>query len=132
MNSVNKIKKVLLEVGAQTFNEEYEHGILTAVNFSIDINHTTHFFKLPANIGAIESILKSKVKRPVKGTFERIAKQAERTAWKVVLDWVEIQCTMIQMRQAEFVQVFLPYVFMPAQNKTFFEVLKGQDFQLLE
>lgn len=36
--------------------------------------------------------------------------QAERTAWKIMQDWIEVQLSMIQMQQADFQQVFLPYV----------------------
>lgn len=37
--------------------------------------------------------------------------QAERTAWKIMQDWIEVQMSMIQMRQAEFVEVFMPYIY---------------------
>lgn len=39
------------------------------------------------------------------------AQQAERTAWKIVQDWVEVQMSMIQTRQADFEEVFMPYLF---------------------
>jgi len=55
------------------------------------------------------------------------AKQADRTAWKIVQDWVEVQMSMIQLKQAETLQVFLPYVY--NGKKTFYQSLKETNFR---
>ena len=36
--------------------------------------------------------------------------QAQRTAWKILQDWVEVQMSMIKLKQADPMQIFLPYV----------------------
>ena len=55
--------------------------------------------------------------------------QAERTAWKIVQDWVEVQMSMIQMRQAEMLQVFMPYLW--DGKETFYSRVKGDGFRML-
>jgi hypothetical protein len=69
------------------------------------------------------------MKRPRAETEKRLRAQAARTAWKLIQDWVELQMALIKMRQAEFLQVFLPYVW--NGKKTFYTALKEQNFKLL-
>lgn len=57
------------------------------------------------------------------------AMQSERTAWKIVQDWVEVQMSMIQMKQADFVEVFLPYVW--DGRSTVYSRLKESGFRAL-
>jgi hypothetical protein len=75
--------------------------------------------------------MEAEVRKPHRGTLERIAEQAERTAWSLLRDWVHIQVTMIQMQQAEAMQIFLPYAYDGKNNQTLFEKLKGNGFKLL-
>jgi hypothetical protein len=55
------------------------------------------------------------------------AEQASRTAWKIVQDWIEVQMSMIQMKQADTLQVFLPYVY--DGKRTFYQVLQQNNFR---
>ena len=71
------------------------------------------------------------MKRPNSDTKERVRKQAERTAWKIVSDWVQIQLSMIMLEQAEPLQVFLPYAWNPETEKTFYNQLKETGFKQL-
>lgn len=52
--------------------------------------------------------------------------QAERTAWKLMQDWIEVQLSLIQMKQADFMQVFLPYVW--NGKRTFYHAMKDSNF----
>jgi len=36
--------------------------------------------------------------------------------------------SLIELDQVEFLEVFLPYVYFPAEKKTYFEQLKGSGF----
>ena len=61
--------------------------------------------------------------------MDKIRDQASRTAWKLMQDWIEIQVSLIEMRQVEFLQVFLPYVWDGQQ--TYYSYLKEGNFKLL-
>ncbi len=130
--SIMKIEQLLVQVGAKNINKEYENGVLKALIFLVDINIQTLVFKVPAKIEVVEKVLKKNIKRPRAGTWDKIATQAEKTAWKIVCDWVEIQCTMIHLEQAELAEVFLPYAFNPDTNSTLWDRIKQSDLKLLK
>lgn len=55
--------------------------------------------------------------------------QGERTAWKLIQDWIEVQLSLIQLRQVDPAQVFLSYVWDGQQ--TFYERIKSGNFKAL-
>lgn len=129
--SMSKIEELLVEVGAKNINKEYVDKKVTAFYFLVDVNQKSRLFKLPAKAEAIEKVLKAEVKKPQANTYKNIEAQAERTAWKIISDWVEIQCTMIKLEQAELAQVFLPYNYDTKTGSTLWEQVKDNDFKLL-
>jgi hypothetical protein len=106
---------------------------ITALVFHFEIEGRRVAIRVPANAeGCYQTLLKEhrlKVRRMNPGTEERIREQANRTAWRLVQDWVDVQISMIVMRQAEFLEVFLPYVWDGKQ--TLFESFKGGGFKAL-
>lgn len=55
--------------------------------------------------------------------------QGERTAWKLMQDWIEVQLSLIELRQVEPAQVFLSYVWDGQQS--FYDRLKGDGLRAL-
>jgi hypothetical protein len=88
-------------------------------------------FKLPAAVDRVEKVLRASVRRPNASTNARIKEQAERTAWKLQSDWVDIQMSLIELQQVEIMQVFLAYVYFPIQKQTYFERPKESGFKML-
>jgi hypothetical protein len=130
--SINRIEKILVEMGATSVNKQYNKDKkIEAIAFLIIVEGNTIPFKLPAKASEVESVLIKSVKRMTEGTRMRIREQSERTAWKLVSEWVEIQMSMIQLKQADFIEVFLPYVYDYAQNKTFYQSIKDGGFKQL-
>jgi hypothetical protein len=130
--SISRIETKLAVSGANQILKMYDKdGIVEGIAFIMPINGSGMSFKLPARVKECEQILKSKIKRPRENTYKKIAKQAERTAWKIVLDWVEAQMAMIELSQVEFIEVFMPYLYDHSQNKTYFEIVKEKGFQKL-
>lgn len=132
VNSINNIEKKLVSVGAKNINKEYDEGVLKRITFLVDVNGNTAVFKLPAKIDTIFDVLWSQVKRPQPGTKDRIKAQAERTAWKILSDWVEVQCTMILLQQAELAEVFLPYYYNPSLQQTLWNQVNEGSIKLLQ
>ena len=131
--SINNIEKYLVAAGATDISKKYENGICTAITFRMVIRPDYHtlFFQLPAKVEACFDVFWKEIKQPKKDTKLRIREQAERTAWKIVCDWVQVQLSMIQLDQAEIVEVFLPYVYDPRTDQTFYHKIKDNAYKQL-
>lgn len=133
ITSMGRIEKALVEAGASDISKKYADGMCSAVTFRIPVNNIPMFFLLPARADACFKILWGEMTPRGRGQAhkKKWMAQAERTAWKIVADWVEIQLSMIQLEQAELMQVFLPYAYDPVSDQTFYEKLKTTNFKML-
>lgn len=129
--SVSKIEQTLVDLGATNISKQYIDGKLAAISFLILVNGNTVPFKLPARVDKVREALRKSYKRISTPALRKITEQADRTAWKIVSDWVEIQATLIRLEQAEFLEVFLPYAYKIEQDQTFFERLKSTNYKAL-
>lgn len=132
--SMMRIQKALVEAGTTDISMKFDptSKVCCAISFRMLVNdRIPMFFKLPAKVDACFKVLFAEVKRPNTDMKKRVWEQAERTAWKIVSDWVDIQLSMIKLEQAEPLQVFLPYVYDPTEDVTYYEKLKAGNFKLL-
>lgn len=130
-SSMAKIEQCLVKAGATDISKKYEDGICIAITFRMLVNNRPLFFKLPAKVDACFKVLWAEVKRPKPDTKSRTNEQAERTAWKIICDWVEIQLSMILLEQADPLEIFLPYAYDPSSDKTYYQKLKEGGFKAL-
>lgn len=130
-NTVTRIEKALTRAGASNIAKDYDDGLLNAIRFTIlhPEMRKPVTVRLPADVEAVRQVMAAKIKRPRKNTLSKIQNQAERTAWKIIQDWVEIQISLIEMKQADFLQVFLPYIW--NGKTTFYGQLRESQFKLL-
>ena len=129
--TIAKIEAALVSGGAEDIHKTYRSGLLEGICFQIfDPTISKKLsIRLPANHEAVFEVLRGRVKKPRAGTIEKLREQASRTAWKIIQDLVEVQISLIQLGQAEFLQVFLPYVW--DGERTFYAALKSGGFKLL-
>lgn len=142
--TIHRIERVLIKCGVSGIMKEYTgtNGDISAITFQIEAPAGKITIRLPADKGkALDALwmdyvdgdklnekgdaiaMWSSRKKKRKVDF---SDQAERTAWKIVQDWIEVQMSMIQMKQADTMQVFLPYVF--DGKRTYYEALKESNF----
>lgn len=130
--TVARIEAALVRGGARAIAKDYDDaGALVGIQFQVvhpTLKHTITI-RLPANAKAVFATLSGQMKKPRSSTMERLREQSERTAWRLVQDWVEVQIAMIELRQAEFLEVFLPYVW--SGSVTFYGQLKSAGFAML-
>jgi len=130
--SVQRIEDLLVKHGAKNILKLYDQQKLTGIAFIISIDGRDIPFRLPARVDRVEQRLRKSIKRPRSGTMNKISDQATRTAWRLLSDWVEVQISLIELDQAELIEVFLPYMYDPSKEQTFFEKIKKDGFKLLE
>lgn len=132
-SSMSNIEKWLIEIGATNINKQYKDKICTAITFLHFDEQTkqTLAFNLKSQAEEAFKILWKEVKRPQTDTKAKILQQANRTAWKILSDWTEIQCTMIILGQATTLQMFLSSVYDPKTEQTLYEKAASGKAQLL-
>lgn len=122
-SSMANIEKWLVEIGAHNINKSYKDKMCTGISFlhfDAKVNETIAY-RIKAQPDEAFNIFWKEVKRPQADTKEKIRQQALRTAWKIMSDWTEIQCTMILLGQATPLQMFLPLVYDPATDETLYD-----------
>lgn len=131
--SIAYIESKLAQHKANMIVKIYDpQGKVEAIAFEVKVNEVPIAFRLPAQIQACERTLREGLSRKARPeTVARLSEQAERTAWKIVADWVDAQMAMIDLAQVELVEVFLPYAFDRSRNQTFYGRIKERNFQAL-
>lgn len=118
--TVGEIINLLAKKGATTISQEYADGVITGVSFVFKVGGLPIHFTLPANESGVERYMldealskmpawnRTEVNLP-KERKQRIADQARRTSWRILKDWIEAQIALVESKQAEMGQVFMPY-----------------------
>lgn len=144
--TIHKIEQVLIRCGVSGITKEYgPGGSISAMIFHVPSPvGGSMAVRLPARVHEAQealwldyvdgdklsadgqSLLWNARKKKSKKDF---LEQGERTAWKLVQDWIEVQMSMVQMKQAEVLQVFMSYIW--DGKRTFYDQLKGDGFKML-
>lgn len=133
--SIAAAEETLISIGARNIMKEYNgFGKVDCLVFSIPKPNGEGViaFKLPSNRnGIMKLLLKAYKYSPNKTQVENVEIQAERTAWKNIKEWVELQAVMIKLEQVETIQVFLPYAYDVQKHETLFEKIKHGGYKAL-
>lgn len=128
--TIARIEECLSRAGASAIMKDYTDGRLTALCFTVRIaNGKTAAIRLPADEEAVFRVLEKSVRRPRKDTLARLHDQAQRTAWKLQQDFVEVQLSLIEMQQTDPMRAFLAYVW--DGKRTFYDSLQAGGFKAL-
>lgn len=124
--TVGEIQEKLAKAGARQILHEYgDGGVVTALSFRIQTRFGEMSFRLPANIEAVEMVLRKQLARS--RNPKPMHEQACRVGWRILKDWVEAQLALIQTGMVTIEQVFLPYL-QDEQGQTLYEALERKRF----
>lgn len=125
--SMANIEKVLVEIGANNINKNYVDKVCTGITFLHFDQQTkqTLAFHLRAQVNECFNIFWKQRVQKTSAQKEACLKQASRTAWKILSDWAEIQCSMILLGQATTLQMFLPFVYDTQRKETLYDKISA-------
>ena len=126
--SIESIEKLLVHFGATNIMKEYLNQNIAGISFIIEANGMKLPFRLPAKVKEIYIWLKKKYPQRKDAT---LLEQAERVCWKQMHEWVHINLTLIELEQAETLEVFFPYLYNVPEQKTYYEQVKAGGFRAL-
>lgn len=131
--TISYIEAYLSNCGVDRIAKEYSPNKQPcALFFRVSLGEKSYTIRLPSNIEAVQETLWREycaaVTRPRK-TKEDFADQAGRTAWKIQQDWVQVQMSLIKLKQVDVVQAFLAFIWDGSQ--TYYDYLKAGKFKAL-
>lgn len=132
--TVYRIEQVLIKCGVSGIEKQYaDGGKVLAITFRIELDPGKPMkVRIPVSEhAALEALWKNYKETSPNGNKSKCSflEQSRRTAWKIIQDWVEVQMSMVQMQQADFREVFLPYFW--DGKRTYFTAIKEGGFRAL-
>ena len=116
------------EQSSQIITEFGPTGQPVGLKWRVESAHGPPGFALPINVGAVFKVLTAQ--RVLATNPESRRQQEERTAWRIVKEWVEAQMALIETEMVDMEEVFLPY--MLTGDRTVYAVLSEGNFRALQ
>lgn len=125
--SVNEIQEMLQKAGAIGVLLEYEKGTgrIEGLSFQIEFDGKKMGFKLPLHWRQCQKVLASEGNNRASDDD-----YAYRVAWRILRDWVDVQVALIQIKQVQLVEVFLPYALQRNGNTVFQNIQQNPNLLL--
>ena len=121
--TIGQIQGTLVKHGARRIMQEYDReGAPQTLCFEIETSYGFRAIRLPARVEGVQSTFqRDKVRADIA--------QAQRTAWRIIKDWVDAQMAFIDSMMTSMEEIFLPYM-LADDNLTVFEMYKNQQLML--
>jgi hypothetical protein len=126
------IEAYLAECGVNGVTKQYENKTPIALFFHIEIADQKYTIRLPAKVSEVQEWLWrqycSSVRHPRKQKTD-FEEQAARTAWAIQRDWVQVQMSLIKLKQVEFLEVFMGFLWDGKQS--YYSALRASGYKAL-
>lgn len=127
--SIEAIERLLISFGASNIMKEYSpQKNIAGISFIIECKGMKLPFRLPAKVKEIYVWLRQKYPQRKDTTLLELA---ERVCWKQMWEWVHINLSLIELEQAETLEVFFPYLYDVQGQKTWYEQQKSSNYKAL-
>ena len=123
-----EIMSILVKKGATDILTRYgPAGMATGLKWRMETANGTLGFSLPINADAVFEILTRD--RVMKTNPAARMQQANRTAWRIIKEWILAQMALIETEMVTVEEVFLPY--MLTGKQTLYQALSNGDLKML-
>ena len=127
--SAAEIECILVKHRAKSIMKNYDNERITGISFLIDNGTSQIPIRMPARTeDCLQVLKKQKQENPRKRIIDT-PEQAERVAWRILKDWVEVQMALLDMKMVQFEEIFMPYIEIN-NGQTLYEKLEEQQFLL--
>lgn len=135
--TISYIEAYLASAGVTGISKQYNPHTKEpeAIFFHIEIPPSRYTIKLPARVAEVQDFLWNDYvsshsrNRKLPKRKEDFLHQAARTAWKIQQDWVQVQISLIKLKQADFLQVFMGFLWDGKQS--YYQALEDTKFKQL-
>lgn len=127
--TVSEIEYILMKHNAKSIMKNYDGESITGLSFLIDTGMQQIPVRIPVRMDECLKVLKKEKAENPRKQIKDTREQAERVAWRILKDWVEVQMALLDMEMVKFEEIFLPYIEVKG-GKTVFERLEEKQFLL--
>lgn len=127
--TVSEIEYILMKHGAKSIMKNYENESITGLSFLIDTGAQQIPVRLPVKVDDCLAVLRKEKKENPRKQIKDTREQAERVAWRILKDWVEVQMALLDIEMVRFEEIFLPYI-ETNTGQTVYERLEESQFLL--
>jgi hypothetical protein len=130
--TIGQISETLRRYGVSGVTQRYgPDGLVESVEFSVSRNGQEFAFMLPARVDAVFRTIHNRRKSYQRSQYAKCDReQAERTAWRQILRWVEAQMALMETGQVQLEEVFLPYMVNDV-GQTMFQAFESSQIKAL-
>lgn len=139
--SISKMERLLIEAGARNILKNYGDDN-TCIGLAFDLPYKDPHSQLPVILqfkftvdvnSVFQAILKnqSRSRSLSDSGRQNLMSQAERTAWKLELDALEINLSRIAIQTAKLPQILLGYMYNYSTNKTLYDMVSEGGFKMI-
>ena len=127
--TVSEIEQMLVKHGEKSIMKQFDDGMITSLSFLINTGVNDIPIKLPIRVDDVLQVLIEQKKMHPKAGIKATKDQANRVAWRILKDWIEVQMALLDIGMVQFEEIFLSYI-ETAGGKTIYEKLEEKHFLL--
>jgi len=131
--TAGEIQALLIRMGASNISTMVEKGEIVSMAFIYDHEGQKLAFRLPIKWAPLyerelEKFEQKRRRRPLgaaerERSIEAMKNQAERTGWRIALEWLRVQVAFVETGARNVLEVFMADMLAPGRDETLSEFL---------